>query len=98
MKKEYNSFRQSKAWKDFRKQLITKQKTCALTGRKLLKGAHCHHMDMNKDNYKDLSNEEHFIMLNKQSHDIVHFFHGKDWRTYIENLTKILEKMEEINS
>lgn len=54
-------------------------------------------MDMNKDNYLDLSDESHFIMLNKQSHDIVHFFYGKDWRLYLKNLESILLKMEEIH-
>lgn len=92
------SFRQTKTWKSFRHEIISKQKKDYITGRKLLKGCECHHMDLNPDHYKNLE-EKNFVALNKQSHKFIHWLYG-----YYENdpdiivrLTEILERMVELN-
>lgn len=94
-------FRYGKEWKEFRQKLIKKQKVDPITGTKLSKLANCHHMDLNEEHYKDISDEDNFVMLNKLSHDMVHFMFLKskphEWRKRIEGLIKILEKMEELN-
>ena len=94
-------FRYGKEWREFRQKLIKKQKVDPITGTKLSKLANCHHMDLNEEHYKDLSDEDNFVMLNKLSHDMVHFMFlkskPKEWRKRIAGLIKILEKMEELN-
>lgn len=94
-------FRYSKEWKEFRQKLIKKQKIDPITGAKLGKLANCHHCDLDEEHYKDISNPDNFVMLNKLSHDCVHFLFLKSkpkaWRERIKGLIKILEKMEELN-
>lgn len=98
---ERKKFRYTETWKNFRKRLIVKQKVDPITGSKLGKLANCHHMDLDDEHYTDVSDESHFVMLNKLSHDVVHFFFLKSdpkaWRKRIKGLIKILEKMEELN-
>lgn len=61
--------------------------------------ANLHHKDLNPDHYKDLEDESHFVMLNKQTHEAVHWL----WRYYekdpeiITRLEKLLNEMKEIN-
>lgn len=96
--KHKGDFRKSLRWKLWRKFLINKQKIDPITGSKLTKGANCHHMDMREENYENLD-EKRFRMLNKKTHDMVHFFFAmKDWRKALEETRKILEFMEEYNN
>jgi hypothetical protein len=42
-------------------------------------------------------------MLNRQSHEVVHFFYGderhkKDWRTMVKGLIEVLERMDSYNN
>lgn len=67
-----SKLRRSKEWKEFRKKLIEKQKTDPITGKKLTTGCNCHHCDLNVNHYSDLK-EEKFVILNRQSHEIIHF-------------------------
>lgn len=94
--------RKSKEWLEFRDKLIKSQKIDPITGKKLQKGCNCHHRDLNVDNYDKFSNERQ-VMLNRQTHTILHFFYGderhkKDWRTMVKNLIKELESMDKFNS
>jgi len=69
-------------------------------GAKLYRGWNLHHLDLNTDHYTDISDPSHFACLNAKSHEIVHAIwgkSGKDWRKKIERLTKLLEKMEQLN-
>lgn len=69
------AFRRTKEWKDFRKKMKEKQNGIDLiTGTKLTKTANLHHRYFaTSENYSDLSNEDNFIFINKQTHDAVHW-------------------------
>jgi hypothetical protein len=54
---------------------------------------------MREENYEDLSDETHFVALNSQSHETIHFLwqsHG-GWRRAVLSLIRILKAMERIN-
>lgn len=67
-----SKLRRSREWKEFRKNLITKQQIDPITKKKLTAGCNCHHLDLNVNHYSDLK-EENFVILNRQSHEIIHF-------------------------
>lgn len=95
-------FRRTKEWKDFRDKIKKKQKKDPITDKPLTKNYNLHHLDLDSNHYTDISNETHFIGLNNQTHDVVHFFFGdgrvkKDWRNRVEKLVEILEIMEKLN-
>lgn len=88
-------WRNSRAWKTLRHNVISKQKLDFLTNKKLLKGCQVHHLSLNIDEYKDLD-ENKYVALNKTSHSMVHFIFNywiKD-KKIIDRLVDILEKME----
>ena len=92
-------FRQTKAWKEFRKRIFDKQDgKDIITGKKLYRGYNCHHLDMSADNYDKLD-EENFIALNKNTHDALHFlfrYYQKD-QCILDRLKTFLDKMVELN-
>jgi hypothetical protein len=69
------AFRRTKIWKDFRKKMKEKQNGIdPITGTKLTKTANLHHRYfVDSDHYTDLSDEDDFIFINKQTHDNVHW-------------------------
>lgn len=92
-------FRRSKEWKEWRIKVADSQNNKdIITGRKLSKRYHCHHLDMSVDNYNKLI-EENFVCLNPQMHDTVHilFRYYKNDPSILEKLEKILERMKELN-
>lgn len=95
--KKKNSVRQSSEWRALREEVKQSQRTDPLTNSRLTKDFNCHHMDMNPDNYSDLSRDK-FVGLNKLSHTVIHFFaEMKDWRAGVAKLTELLERMEELS-
>lgn len=92
------SFRQTKTWKSFRHEIISRDKNDCITGRKLLKGAEVHHEDLNPEHYKNLD-ADNFIALNKQTHKFLHWIYNyyKTDRNVIVRLVRVLEKMVELN-
>ena len=66
-----SKLRRSKEWKEFRKKLISTQKIDPITKKKLTSGCNCHHLDLNSNHYSDLK-EENFVVLNRQSHELIH--------------------------
>lgn len=69
---ERNQFRKTKQWLDFRKQIAELYNNRdAITGDKLRKGWNLHHLDLDKNNYDKLI-PEHFIPLNKGTHELLH--------------------------
>lgn len=91
-------FRASKEWKEFRKKL-SDRKTDEITLNTLRKGYNIHHLDLNKDNYCNIENENNFCVLNKKTHDMVHFlysYYRKD-KSILKRLEFILERMYELN-
>lgn len=94
--------RKSKAWLEFRDSLIKEQQIDPITGKKLQKGCNCHHRCLDIEQYDKLSNERQ-VMLNRQSHAVIHFFYGderhkKNWRLMVKNLIKELESMDKFNA
>lgn len=94
-------FRASKPWKEFRKDLKEKQKIDPLSKRKLTKMTNCHHRDLDENNYTDLSNEEHFVMLNNYSHKTIHYLYNiakvRGLKSLMANLEEELASMLKIN-
>lgn len=98
--KKKKRFRNSKKWKEFRHTIHVKFKgKDPITGKKLLKGSECHHLDLNEDNY-DKMNEDNFIPLNKLSHKFIHWSYGyyREDRDFVNRLKFWLDKMLEINN
>lgn len=95
--KAKTKFRASKKWKEFRDRIRHEQQKDPVTGAKLTRMANLHHLDLNADNYEDLSDDSHFVFLNQATHKTIHFFAHKDWRHRLEVMTKLLERMAEIN-
>ena len=66
-----NAVRKTKEWKEFRKHLIEKQKVSFISGKKLTKGANCHHLDLHLENY-GVFDDDHQVMLNRKDHELIH--------------------------
>ena len=106
-KKTYNQkskkkFRDSKRWKDFRRQMYEQSgRECAVTGNRLTRLWQLHHMDMSEEHYENLK-PENFVCLSWNMHKVVHALFvkskPKEWRKRVLNLIKILKKMEKLNS
>lgn len=95
-------FRSSKQWRVFREKKKKEQVLDPITEKPLSKTFNLHHCCLDENKYTDISNEENFVGLNSQSHDVVHFFFGdvkrkKNWRKMVLNLIKILKKMDKLN-
>lgn len=96
-----SKFRSSGVWKVFRKRIALKQNSLdPITNKKLLKGYNCHHMDLNENNYTDLTNEDNFVCLNKNTHKIVHelYRYYKTDEEVLDRLKTTLDKMKKLNS
>lgn len=96
--RDKRNFRNTSAWKKFRHEVISKQKTDYITGKKLLKGCQVHHEDLDPTHYKDL-NPENFVALNSSTHKMVHWiwtYYSKD-EAVIDRLKEVLDRMKELN-
>ena len=92
-------FRQTKAWKEFRKRIFDKQDgKDIITGKKLYKGYNVHHLNMDADNYDKLI-EENFIAVNKNTHEVIHtlFRYYKNDKGILNRIKQVLDKMVELN-
>ena len=94
MKKD---FRASDIWKKFRLFMIETQKGVdVITLKKLYKGSNCHHCDLREENYTKIDDPTRFVMLNKKTHEFVHFIFPywlKD-PEIIDRLIVVLENMK----
>lgn len=71
---EKKKFRRSKIWSNFRQKIRRRyNKQDFLTHKPLLRDWNLHHLDMNDKNYTDLSKEDKFLPLNKDTHKFVHW-------------------------
>lgn len=92
-------FRATKEWKEFRKRM-SKRKLDEVTSSPLRKGFNVHHLDLNADNYCNIENENNFCVLNKKTHDVVHFlynYYRKD-KDVLKRLKLVLDKMCKLNT
>ena len=72
---EKKKFRRSKPWSNFRQKMRRRyNKRDALTLKELLRDWNLHHLDMNDRNYTDLSKEDKFLPVNKDTHKFIHWF------------------------
>lgn len=101
IQRKKRNFRATKKWKDFQKKMKVKQKGIdPITNKKLLKGANLHHKDLDENHYEDLSNENNFVYLNKQTHDFVHWLYRyfvKD-EEILERIKLIMVEMKQLNN
>lgn len=99
-KKERTKFRNTVKWKRFRAYIKKKQNNIdVITGKKLLKGSNLHHLDLNSDNYSNLENEDNFVFLNKQTHEMIHWlyrYYAND-KSILDRIKLYLDRMVEIN-
>ena len=87
------NFRASKIWRNFRHEMNVKQNgRDPITGSKLGKSANLHHRHVTAggDEYKDLSNEDDYVMLLSSTHKMLHFIY-----TYWKKDPSILQRIEE---
>ena len=94
-----SKFRASKEWKTFRIKVAEKQdKKDIITGKPLIKGYNCHHLDMSPENYDSLT-EENFIAVNKATHEALHFLfrYYKNDKDVLDRMKQVLDKMVELN-
>ena len=96
VQKDKRNFRASKIWKAFRKKMMNKQKNIdPITKRKLYKGWNLHHKHVTADidEYQVISNEEHYVCLNKQTHEFLHWLY-RYWKNDPDILNRIEEELE----
>lgn len=96
-----DKIRKSKEWKEFRKELMKKQKVSFISQKKLMKNANCHHLDLDVNHY-DIFDEDHQVMLNRKDHELIHAVYGdehhlKDWRKIVLNLITLCKLMDKYN-
>ena len=94
--KEKRNFRASKVWKAFRHQKHVEQKGIdPITKKKLIKGANCHHRHVtaDTDEYQDISNPEHYVMLNHMTHEMLHWLY-RYWKNDPEIIDRIVKELE----
>lgn len=99
IEKNKDIFRKSRAWQDFRKVKYTESSKDYITHKRLKSSYKLHHLDLNSDNYQDISNLNYFENLNNESHSWVHEiykYYRKD-PAVLDRLKDILDRMIEIN-
>ena len=97
--KSKRNFRNSKKWKDFKREMKSK---CAgidaVTLHKLRKGYNLHHRNLDEKQYENLRGDW-FLCCNNLTHKVIHWL----WTYYktdpaiIDRLREEMEKMQEIN-
>lgn len=98
--KEKKRVRNSKAWRTLRHEKNIEQKGIdPITGCKLTKLANLHHINTNPDEYSNLENTEDFVMLNKMTHDTLHFCYNYQMKDegFLDRLVFWTKKMIERN-
>ena len=89
--KEKTKFRESSAWRKFKAYLKKRSKgNDEITEQPLHKGCNV--------NYRDLTNENHFIILNKNTHNFLHWLYPiyKKNPNVLDNLKFILLEMKSL--
>ena len=97
--KDKTRFRNSSKWKKFRLRLKKERKVDALTQKPLYSGFTLHHMDFDPNHYEDITDESHFLCLNQQSHEFLHWFmrYALSDPDIMKRLEEIIEEHKRIN-
>lgn len=97
--KRKTKFRQSAKWKKFKHfKFVQQDGKDAITKSKLRKYSALHHCDLNPEHYEDLSNPDHFVYLNHETHNLIHYifpYYHKD-KEVIDRLVFYLNIMEDL--
>ena len=69
-----------------------------ITRKKIIKGCNLHHLDLREANYNSLDDETRFILLNKHTHEMIHFLYNywvkdKEIVNRIEDLLIMMETL-----
>lgn len=98
--KAKKKLRNSKKWRVLRHNKNIEQKGLdPITLGKLSKTCNLHHLDLMEENYNKIDNKDNFILLNKMTHEMVHWvykYQSKD-ENFIDRLMEVINKMIEIN-
>jgi len=101
IQKKKKNLRQSKKWKTLRHNKNVEQKGIdPITRKKLIKGCNLHHLDQREANYENIDDPSRFVLLNKYTHDILHFlarYYEKD-PDILERFRYMLDKMIELSN
>jgi hypothetical protein len=99
IQKMKRNFRATKPWKNLKNKLKKERKVDELTGKPLRAGWNLHHIDLDDTHYKDISNENNFMCLNKQSHEFLHWFmrYALSDPDIMKRLEEIIEEHKRIN-
>lgn len=100
--KDKHKIRQSSEFKKLKHRLIEKYgEIDFITGKPLVPDRMtCHHIDLNPENYADYSNEDNFIMLNENTHRLLHQlynFYEQD-EDILNKLKSVMDKMKAISN
>ena len=98
--KKHTQFRNSLEWKLFKRKMSQLQDgKCAVSGRVLTAHAALHHLDLDPEHYEQLTDESHFVYLSHDIHDAVHTLYKcpVGWRKALENISVIMQRMDELN-
>lgn len=96
--KKKRNLRQTKKWKALRHKMNVLQKGIdVITLKKLTKFCNLHHLDLREANYDSLDDETRFVLLNKHTHEMIHFLYNywvkdKDILNRIEDLLIMMEE------
>ena len=92
-------FRQSYKWKRLRNKLKAERKYDEITDEELYPGWSLHHVDMNESHYTNISNENNFMCLNRQTHEFLHWLlrHYRKNPEILDRLRDICEYHQEVN-
>ena len=96
--KSKRNFRNSKAWKEFRHKMnVLQHGIDPITGAKLTKGSNLHHRHISagEDDYKDMSNEDDFVLLNSMTHKMLHWtftYYKKFGREFLDRIEEELKR------
>lgn len=95
-----DKFRKTKEWKSFRTEMKEQSNNKdALTNKPLRAGWNLHHLDLRPEHYSDISDAYHFICLNRQSHEFVHWlyrYYAKD-PDIIDRIIDAMNRMKSLN-
>lgn len=99
MQQKKTAFRNTSAWQRYRKFRKRHDKVDYITHKALSTKWSLHHMDLDPDNYSDLSEMEHFVSLNNSTHDIVHLLYPLylEDPEVIDRLEDVFQRMKRIN-
>ena len=91
MQQKKTAFRNTSAWQKYRKFRKRHDKVDYITHKSLGTKWSLHHMNLDPEQYTDLSEMDNFVSLNNSTHDIVHLLYP----IYLED-PEVIDRLEEV--